>query len=185
VSLEEFLCVFAGVFGEIGVSLWCFYGQSVVNCVANVESEMRLKRLRIFCTDFRFIWGGEMGSEAAIEAAAFGFSSERDKAFEPRRSFVEGESGDATCPDAKRAYEGIRERAVAGFECNHGREDFLLVLNHQGVGLKHSFDGLSDLLRRQAVDPIENPDSFEHGYQTDEAGVVLCETVLDDLSRFG
>jgi hypothetical protein len=56
VSPEEFLGVFAGVFREFGVSSWFFCGQSVVNCVANVEIEMHLKRLRILCRELRFIF---------------------------------------------------------------------------------------------------------------------------------
>jgi hypothetical protein len=59
VSRGEFLCVFAGVFGDFGFSSWFFCGQDVVNCVANVGSGRGLKRLRVFCMDFRFIFGAE------------------------------------------------------------------------------------------------------------------------------
>jgi hypothetical protein len=67
VSREEFLRVFAGFFGGNGVWLWLFCGQDVVNCVASVETERRLNRPRIFCTDFGFIFAQR---KAAAEAAA-------------------------------------------------------------------------------------------------------------------
>jgi hypothetical protein len=67
VSPEEFLGFFAGLFREIGVSPWYFCGRSVVNCVANVETEMHLNDHGFSAAISGLFCGKE---KAAAEAAA-------------------------------------------------------------------------------------------------------------------
>ena len=89
--VRRILCaVFAGVFGEIGVSvvvfLWTKRGEL---CGQTWKAKMRLETAADFLHGFPDLFGaGKWGSEAAIEAAAFGVRApERDKAFEPAPLF--------------------------------------------------------------------------------------------------
>jgi len=57
--LAWWIGVFAGVFEEIGVSAWCFCGQVVVDCVANVDTGTTLFESLIFCKNFEVFFSGK------------------------------------------------------------------------------------------------------------------------------
>ena len=52
------MCVFAGVFEKNGLQVWCFCGQFVVRCVANVVCKWALRRRGKCAIFFNFIFEG-------------------------------------------------------------------------------------------------------------------------------
>src|SRR6266702_6068649 len=54
------MCVFAGVFEKDGLQVWCFCGQFVVRCVANVVCKWALRRRGKCAIFFNFIFEGVM-----------------------------------------------------------------------------------------------------------------------------
>jgi hypothetical protein len=64
--LAWWIGVFAGVFEEIGVSAWCFCGQDVVNCVANVDTGPTLFEPLFFCKTSKYFFGQKRRTTADL-----------------------------------------------------------------------------------------------------------------------
>jgi hypothetical protein len=58
-------CVFAGGFGEIGASVWCFCGVDVVDWMEKMVWWWAVFEVGIFCSFLGFILGEEEGGSRA------------------------------------------------------------------------------------------------------------------------
>src|SRR5689334_12165911 len=86
---------------------------------------------------------------------------------------IESKSNSASCPCAKRSNKRVRERPGSYFESGHCGERFLLILNMECIRLQDAFDSRRDLIIRQAINAVQDPDSFDHGDNADETRAPL------------
>lgn len=69
-------------------------------------------------------------------------------------------------------------------ERNHGREDFLLVLYREHVGLEYALDGSGDFVGSQAIGTVKNPNGFDHDDNAKKTGALFGQSALYHLRCF-
>jgi hypothetical protein len=63
---------------------------------------------------------------------------------------------------------GVGERALSILQCNHGGENFLLVLHNEHIGLQHALDGADDFMGCQPVGTLEDLHGLDHRHNAEE-----------------
>jgi hypothetical protein len=87
----------------------------------------------------------------------------------------------AACPAVQSTDQGVLELPGTAFEGERGLEDLLFILNFERICSKKALKMCRDFSGRLLQKTTEHPNNLEDTNETDEAGVVVAQYLVDDM----